>query len=121
MRSRLTAALFAATCFSLSVATSAHAQSTPNLTGTWMLDAAKQGRQFDLMVYSPPFASLYTYTATERDMGNSRNEDEFFSHYQFLLPHWLRRRQTIHQQLSLSRLKWAQILALGLGAILVQA
>lgn len=36
-------------------------------------------------VYSPPFSSLYTYSASERDMGNSRNDDEFFTHYKFLL------------------------------------
>jgi DNA modification methylase len=36
-------------------------------------------------VYSPPFASLYTYSASERDMGNCRSQDEFAEHYQFLL------------------------------------
>ena len=32
-----------------------------------------------LSVYSPPFISLYTYTASERDMGNCASADEFFS------------------------------------------
>jgi DNA modification methylase len=44
----------------------------------------------DLTVYSPPFADLYTYSATERDLGNSRNWDEFFSHYQFIIGELLR-------------------------------
>ena len=39
----------------------------------------------DLSVYSPPFADLYTYSATERDLGNSRNWDEFFEHYGFII------------------------------------
>lgn len=39
----------------------------------------------DLSVYSPPFASLYTYSATERDLGNCRTSAEFFEHYAFLI------------------------------------
>jgi len=50
----------------------------------WMLEAAKQGRQFDLMVYSPPFASLYAYSNLAADMGNSRESDgEFLLHFEF--------------------------------------
>lgn len=36
-------------------------------------------------VYSPPFASLYTYSNSERDMGNSGSDDEFWQHYKFLI------------------------------------
>lgn len=36
-------------------------------------------------VYSPPFASLYTYSNSERDMGNCRSNDEFFKQYGFLI------------------------------------
>lgn len=36
-------------------------------------------------VFSPPFASLYTYTDSERDMGNVRDHDEFFTHFRFLV------------------------------------
>lgn len=36
-------------------------------------------------VYSPPFESLYTYSNSERDMGNARNKDEFWQHYRFLI------------------------------------
>lgn len=36
-------------------------------------------------VYSPPFASLYTYSESERDMGNSRDDAEFFTHYSHLI------------------------------------
>lgn len=35
-------------------------------------------------VFSPPFASLYTYSNSPRDMGNSANHDEFFEHFRFL-------------------------------------
>jgi DNA modification methylase len=36
-------------------------------------------------IFSPPFASLYTYTASERDMGNCRDLDEFLVHFRFLI------------------------------------
>lgn len=39
----------------------------------------------DLSVFSPPFVSLYTYTPTERDMGNSRSEDQFFEHFAYII------------------------------------
>jgi hypothetical protein len=35
-------------------------------------------------IFSPPFASLYTYSNSDRDMGNSRTEQEFFDHFGFL-------------------------------------
>lgn len=41
-------------------------------------------------VYSPPFASLYTYSDSDRDMGNCRDHAEFFEHYTFLLAELLR-------------------------------
>ena len=44
----------------------------------------------DLSVYSPPFADLYTYTDSERDLGNSRNWDEFFLHYTYIIREVLR-------------------------------
>jgi len=44
----------------------------------------------DLSVYSPPFADLYTYTDSERDLGNSRDWDEFFQHYAFIIREILR-------------------------------
>ena len=44
----------------------------------------------DLSVFSPPFLSLYTYSATERDIGNSRNEEEFFKHFGFVINGLLR-------------------------------
>lgn len=44
----------------------------------------------DLSVYSPPFISLYTYTASERDMGNCATADEFFAHFGFIIRELLR-------------------------------
>jgi len=35
-------------------------------------------------IFSPPFASLYTYSASERDMGNCRTHAEFYEHFRFL-------------------------------------
>lgn len=36
-------------------------------------------------VFSPPFASLYTYSNSDRDMGNSKDEKEFAEHLRFLV------------------------------------
>ena len=60
----------------------------------------------DFSVYSPPFSSLYTYSDSDRDMGNSRSHEEFFQHYGFLIDELLRvvkpgRNIAVHcQQLS---------------------
>lgn len=40
----------------------------------------------DFSVYSPPFASLYTYSNSDRDMGNCRSHSEFHEHFAFLMP-----------------------------------
>ena len=39
----------------------------------------------DMSVYSPPFADLYTYSNSPRDLGNSHDNDEFFEHYKFII------------------------------------
>ena len=36
-------------------------------------------------VFSPPFASLYTYSNSPRDMGNVRDDGEFFEHFDYLI------------------------------------
>lgn len=38
-----------------------------------------------LSVYSPPFAGLYHYTSSERDLSNCRDYGEFFEHYGFVV------------------------------------
>lgn len=35
-------------------------------------------------IFSPPFASLYTYSNSDRDMGNSKGDDEFYTHFIYL-------------------------------------
>lgn len=49
-----------------------------------------QTASIGLSVYSPPFASLYTYSPTTRDLGNSRDRAEFFEHYSFIIRENLR-------------------------------
>lgn len=39
----------------------------------------------DLSVYSPPFASLYTYSSSERDMSNVSSVEEFTTQFEFLV------------------------------------
>lgn len=38
-----------------------------------------------LSVFSPPFASLFTYSNSIRDMGNCRGKDDFIDHFGFLV------------------------------------
>ena len=44
----------------------------------------------DLSIYSPPFADLFVYSNSDRDLGNSRGCDEFFKHYEFIVKEVLR-------------------------------
>ena len=38
----------------------------------------------DMAVFSPPFSLLYTYSATDRDLGNSATDDQFWQHFGFI-------------------------------------
>lgn len=49
-----------------------------------------QADSVDLSVYSPPFMSLYTYTASERDLGNCATPAQFFEHFGFVIRGLLR-------------------------------
>lgn len=56
-----------------------------------------------LSVFSPPFASLYTYSASDRDLGNSADYDQFFHHFGFIIDELRRvtmtcRRACVHVQ-----------------------
>ena len=35
-------------------------------------------------LYSPPFSSLYTYSNSDRDLGNSKDDAQFFEHFHFI-------------------------------------
>lgn len=39
----------------------------------------------DFSIYSPPFSSLYSYSNSNRDMGNSKSDEEFYEHFRFLV------------------------------------
>ncbi len=36
-------------------------------------------------IYSPPFASLYTYSNSERDLGNCKTHNEFYEQFRFIV------------------------------------
>ena len=36
-------------------------------------------------IFSPPFSSLYTYSNSPRDLGNVRDDEEFFAHFAFVV------------------------------------
>ena len=63
----------------------------------------------DLSIYSPPFASLFTYSPSERDLGNSFDRPQFLEHYGFIVDQLLRatkpgRLNVVHcQQLSTTK------------------
>ena len=44
-----------------------------------------ENESIDLAIYSPPFANLYTYSSSERDMSNVSSHDEFLDQYGFLV------------------------------------
>ncbi|WP_276670254.1 DNA-methyltransferase [Schaalia cardiffensis] len=44
----------------------------------------------DMSVCSPPFDSLYTYSPSIRDLGNSASRGQFLQHYRFIVAHQLR-------------------------------
>jgi hypothetical protein len=64
-----------------------------------------------LSVYSPPFASLFTYSPSERDLGNSATREEFLMHYRFIIDEVMRvtmpgRISAVHcQQVTLQKAK----------------
>lgn len=68
-----------------------------------------------LSVYSPPFASLFTYSPSPRDLGNSKDRAEFFTHYGFVIRENLRvtmpgRLAAVHvQQLTTSKAMTGQM------------
>jgi DNA modification methylase len=41
----------------------------------------------DYSIFSPPFLSLYTYSNSDRDMGNSTSDVQFWEHFNFLIEH----------------------------------
>ena len=44
----------------------------------------------DMSICSPPFDSLYTYSPSVRDLGNSASRIEFLDHYRFIVEHQYR-------------------------------
>ena len=52
--------------------------------------AALPADHVDLSVYSPPFSSLFTYSASERDIGNCATHEEFLTHLGFMIAELLR-------------------------------
>lgn len=51
------------------------------------VDVVKQipDNSIGFSVYSPPFASLFVYSDSECDMGNSASDEEFYDHYAYLI------------------------------------
>lgn len=72
---------------------------TDEATGTnwtlWNGDSCERMQEMDnnsvdLSVSSPPFASLYTYSDSIRDLGNSTDRAQFLEHYRFIIDQLLR-------------------------------
>ena len=51
------------------------------------IDLSKEipDESIDFTIYSPPFESLFTYSNSDRDMGNNKSTEAFQLHYQFLI------------------------------------
>lgn len=52
--------------------------------------AALPSDSIDMSVFSPPYLSLYSYSNSDRDMGNAKTDDEFYRHFGFLIDHLFR-------------------------------
>lgn len=39
----------------------------------------------DMILYSPPFSSLFTFSNSDRDLSNCKSDEEFFEHFDFLV------------------------------------
>jgi DNA modification methylase len=67
---------------------------TENYT-VWNGDCVEVSRKLpdnsiDFSVFSPPYLSLFTYSDSNRDMGNSKKDDEFYTHFGFLIDELIR-------------------------------
>lgn len=61
----------------------------------WLGDSGERMAEIEpecvhLSVYSPPFQSLYTYSPSPRDMGNSLDREDFFAQYAYIIRENLR-------------------------------
>ena len=59
----------------------------------WLMrgDCVKKSKEIqdnaaDLVIFSPPFSELYTYSSHVEDMGNSENYNQFERHFKYLIP-----------------------------------
>ena len=44
-----------------------------------------EGDSIGYSIFSPPFGSLYTYSNSERDLGNCKSDQEFLTHFKFVV------------------------------------
>lgn len=61
----------------------------------WLGDSCERMAEIEddsigLSVYSPPFASLFTYSPSPRDLGNNATREDFLTHYGFIIRENLR-------------------------------
>lgn len=69
----------------------------------------------DYIIFSPPFQSLYVYSNSDRDMGNSHTAEQFWIHYSFLSKELMRvlkpgRNMSVHcMDLPLSKSRHGEI------------
>jgi len=54
------------------------------------ITAGMPDNSIHLTIFSPPFSSLYIYSDMINDMGNCRDDDEFFRQFEFLIPELFR-------------------------------
>ncbi len=58
---------------------------TAHLSDCVELAASLPENSLDFSVFSPPFASLYTYSNSEYDMGNVKDDQAFYNQFKFLV------------------------------------
>lgn len=49
-----------------------------------------ESNSIDFSFFSPPFSDLYMYSDNEHDLSNNKSYEEFFAHFEYLIPELLR-------------------------------
>jgi DNA modification methylase len=51
---------------------------------------ALPSKSIDMVLTSPPYLTLFAYSASSRDLGNSRDANEFWTHYNYVIDETIR-------------------------------
>ncbi len=76
-------------------------------------------KSIGLTIYSPPFAGLYNYSSSDRDISNCSSTEEFFEHYAFVIRETFRvtRQELMHPHVGPTDSRWIAVLMEEVGEV----